>query len=50
MRCYVLGTIGILGVPVGAAIAILRFRLFDIDVVISKTIGTGRLAAFIAIV
>jgi signal transduction histidine kinase len=47
---YVLGTIGILGVPVGAAIAILRFRLFDIDVVISKTIVYGSLAAFIAIV
>ena len=47
---YVLGTIGILGVPVGAAIAILRFRLFDIDVVISKAIVYGSLAAFIAIV
>jgi signal transduction histidine kinase len=46
----VLGTIGILGVPVGAAIAILRFRLFDIDVVISKAIVYGSLAAFIAIV
>jgi signal transduction histidine kinase len=46
----VLGTVGILGVPVGAAIAILRFRLFDIDVVISKAIVYGSLAAFIAIV
>lgn len=46
----VLGTIGILGVPVGAAIAILWFRLFDIDVVISKAIVYGSLAAFIAIV
>jgi signal transduction histidine kinase len=46
----VLGTIGVLGVPVGAAIAILWFRLFDIDVVISKTIVYGSLAAFIAIV
>ena len=43
-------TIGVLGVPVGAAIAILRFRLFDIDVVISKAIVYGSLAAFIAIV
>lgn len=46
----VLSAIGVLGVPVGAAIAILRFRLFDIDVVISKTIVYGSLAAFIAVV
>jgi signal transduction histidine kinase len=46
----VLSAIGVLGVPVGAAIAILRFRLFDIDVVISKAIVYGSLAAFIAIV
>lgn len=46
----VLWAIGVLGVPVGAAIAILRFRLFDIDVVISKAIVYGSLAAFIAIV
>jgi signal transduction histidine kinase len=46
----VLGAVGVLGVPVGAAIAILRFRLFDVDVVISKAIVYGTLAVFISIV
>src|SRR6266542_4433101 len=46
----VLGAVGVLGVPVGAAIAVLRFRLFDIDVVISKAIVYGSLAVFISIV
>jgi signal transduction histidine kinase len=45
-----LGAIGILAVPVGAAIGILRFRLFDIDVVISKAIVYGSLAVLISAV
>src|SRR5262249_46384790 len=45
-----LGAVGVLGVPVGAGIAILRFRLFDVDVVISKAIVYGTLAVFISIV
>jgi signal transduction histidine kinase len=39
-----------LGVPVSVGIAIVRYRLFDIDVVISKTIVYGALAAFITVV
>jgi signal transduction histidine kinase len=35
------------GVPIAAGIAILKYRLYDIDVVINKTIVFGVLAAFI---
>ena len=37
-------------IPVAAGIAIFRYRLYDIDVVISKTIVYGSLAAFITLV
>jgi signal transduction histidine kinase len=37
-------------VPIAAGIAIMRYRLYDIDVVISKTIVYGSLAAFITAV
>ena len=37
-------------IPVATAIAIFRYRLYDIDVVISKTIVYGSLAAFITVV
>jgi signal transduction histidine kinase len=39
-----------LGLPVAVGIAIVRHRLFDIDVVINKTFVFGGLAAFITIV
>jgi signal transduction histidine kinase len=42
--------IGILAVPFGAGVAVLKYRLYDIDVVISRTLVYGSLAAFITAV
>jgi signal transduction histidine kinase len=36
-----------LGIPAAAAIAILRYRLYDLDIVVKKTVVFGILAAFI---
>jgi signal transduction histidine kinase len=43
----VLPAIAFTALPVGAGIAILRYRLYDIDVVINRTVLFGLLAAFI---
>lgn len=42
--------VGIVAVPVAAAIAILKYRLYAIDVVINKTVVYGALALFITAV
>jgi signal transduction histidine kinase len=46
----VLVILGFTSVPVATGVAILRYRLYDIDVVINKTVVLGALAAFISLV
>jgi len=43
------GTLG-LGIPAACAVALLKYRLYDIDVVISKTLVYAVLAGFITAV
>jgi signal transduction histidine kinase len=40
----------ILGVPLACAIALLKYRLYDLDIVIKKTVVFGALAVFITLV
>jgi signal transduction histidine kinase len=47
---FYLGIIGLAGLGVAATIAILKYRLYDIDVVINKTVVYGLLAAFLTVV
>ena len=42
-----LGALSLFAVPAGAGIAVLKYRLYDIDVVISRTLVFGSLAGFI---
>jgi hypothetical protein len=46
---YVLTLVGLIGVPISMGIAILRYRLFEIDLIINRTLVYGALTAILAL-
>ena len=46
----ILLSLGLMSIPVAMAVAILKYRLYDIDIVISRSLTYGSLAVFIGVV
>ena len=47
---YVLSLVGLIGTPISMGIAILRYRLYEIDLIINRTLVYGSLTAMLALV
>jgi hypothetical protein len=46
---YVLALVGLIGTPISMGIAILRYRLYEIDLIINRTLVYGALTAILAL-
>jgi hypothetical protein len=47
---YILALVGLIGTPISMGIAILRYRLYEIDLIINRTLVYGALTAILALV
>jgi hypothetical protein len=47
---YVLLLVGLIGIPISMGISILRYRLYEIDLIINRTLVYGALTAILALV